>query len=189
MATLSGERSRPRAVRTLMNGLQIAWLPGDHALIADTADRLKVMAGSDAQVEQYVGPPARVAEGLREGQGLLEVAGGLLVLSTLVAQDADHQIAVGRVAAAADRAEDVPAPRQEGQGVRGPSLLPAHLGEEQHGLGFPIRVTEAAAQCEALFEAGGRVGQPALVPAGAREPGQAVGLARLVLQLAGPVAA
>jgi DNA-binding CsgD family transcriptional regulator len=45
-AALSGERDGSRAAAMLMNALHIAWFLGDRALIADTAERLKVLVGS-----------------------------------------------------------------------------------------------------------------------------------------------
>jgi len=46
---MSGERDRLRAVRMLMHAMHIAWFLGDNALIAETADRLRVVGGSDAE--------------------------------------------------------------------------------------------------------------------------------------------
>jgi len=48
-AAMSGERDRLRAVRMLMHAMHIAWFLGDNALIAETADRLRVVGGSDAE--------------------------------------------------------------------------------------------------------------------------------------------
>jgi DNA-binding CsgD family transcriptional regulator len=42
---LSGERDRPRALRMLIDALQIAWLLGDRVLLADTAERLRLLGG------------------------------------------------------------------------------------------------------------------------------------------------
>jgi len=80
-AALSGERDRPRAVRMLMNALQIAWFVGDRALIADTAERLKVLGSS---VE---GPPAALARLMLwlAAQADEQVTDGLPPLADLVA--------------------------------------------------------------------------------------------------------
>jgi DNA-binding CsgD family transcriptional regulator len=48
-AALSGKRDRPRAVRMLMHALHVAWFIGDGALLVDTAERLRVVGGSDAE--------------------------------------------------------------------------------------------------------------------------------------------
>jgi DNA-binding CsgD family transcriptional regulator len=48
-AAQAGERDPARAVRMLMTALHIAWFLGDPALITGTADRLKVLGGSDAE--------------------------------------------------------------------------------------------------------------------------------------------
>jgi DNA-binding CsgD family transcriptional regulator len=45
-AALSGGRDRPRTARMLMDALHIAWCLGDRVLIADTAERLKLLGGS-----------------------------------------------------------------------------------------------------------------------------------------------
>ena len=127
--------------------------------------------------------PAWVAESFCEGQRLPEMAGGAVMLAELVTQDAYHEIGVGHIAATFDRAEYVPATRQKGKGIRGLSLLPTYLGEKERGLSFAVRVAEPSAQPESLFETGRGVGQLALPPVGAREPGQAVDLATGVTQL------
>jgi DNA-binding CsgD family transcriptional regulator len=44
-----GGRDRPRAVRMLMRALQVAWVVGDRALVADTAERLQAVDGSATQ--------------------------------------------------------------------------------------------------------------------------------------------
>jgi hypothetical protein len=63
-------------------------------------------------------------------------------------------------------------------------LRPAHLGQEEHGLGLTVRVRKHSAEPEALFEAGGSLGQPVLAPVCAGKSGQAVDLAPGVAQLA-----
>jgi len=155
--------------------------------LAEMVARLVVRSpgqGYHPEVEESVGFPARVAERLREGQRLLEVARGPLVLAEFAAQNADHEIGVRHVTAAIDRAEYVPATTQQGEGLGRLSLLAAYLGEEERGLRLAVGVGEPSAELEDPFEAGGRLGQQPLPPVGAREPGQAVGLTRDVLQLA-----
>jgi len=130
---------------------------------------------SGPEVEEHVGFPARVAKRLRKGQRLLKMISGLLVLALFVAQDADHEIGVGHVAAAAHRAEHLPATRQEYEGIRRLSLLPAYLGEKECRLGLAVMIAESPAQPKDPLEAGCGVVQPALPPVAARESGQAVG--------------
>src|SRR5262252_5383835 len=72
--------------------------------------------GYHPEVEESVGFPAWVAERLREGQRLLEMVRGPLVLAEFTVQNTDHEIGVGHVAAAIDRAEHVPAAIQQGEG-------------------------------------------------------------------------
>ena len=48
-AALIGERDRPKAARMLMHAMHMAWFIGDRALIADTADRLQLVGGGDAE--------------------------------------------------------------------------------------------------------------------------------------------
>jgi DNA-binding CsgD family transcriptional regulator len=45
---LVGERDRPQALRMLLHAVHIAWFLGD-AVLADTAERLKLVGGSDAE--------------------------------------------------------------------------------------------------------------------------------------------
>src|SRR6266705_6495891 len=99
---------------------------------------------------------------------------GPLVLALLVAQDADHEIGVGHIAATAKCAEHVPATCQERQGIRRLSLLSAYLGEKECRLGLTVMIAEPPAELKDLFEAGCSVGYSALPPVGARESGQAV---------------
>src|SRR5262249_25975066 len=113
--------------------------------------------GRHCQIKQCVGFPARVAECLREGQPLLEMVCGLVEFAALAVDDSDHEIAIGDVAAAAYRAEDFPAGCQEGKSLLESALLPAHLGEKEHGLCVRVRVVEPSAEVETAFEAGGRV--------------------------------
>jgi DNA-binding CsgD family transcriptional regulator/tetratricopeptide (TPR) repeat protein len=80
-AALSGERDRPRAVRMLMNALQIAWFVGDRALIADTAERLQVLGSS---VEGPLAPLVRLMLCLA-AQADERVTDGLPPLADLVA--------------------------------------------------------------------------------------------------------
>jgi hypothetical protein len=58
--------------------------------------------GRHCEIKQGVGFPARVAERLCEGQRLLEMFGGLVEFASLAVHDADHEIAVGHIAAAID---------------------------------------------------------------------------------------
>src|SRR6266702_3980678 len=108
---------------------------------------------------------------------------GPLVLALLVAQDADHEIGVGHIAATAKCAEHVPATCQERQGIRRLSLLSAYLGEKECRLGLTVMIAEPPAELKDLFEAGCSVGYSALPPVGARESGQAVCLPRGIPQL------
>src|SRR6266571_4792945 len=108
---------------------------------------------------------------------------GPLVLALLVAQDADHEIGVGHIAATAKCAEHVPATCQERQGIRRLSLLSAYLGEKECRLGLTVMIAEPPAELKDLLEAGCGVGYSALPPVGARESGQAVGLSRGIPQL------
>jgi DNA-binding CsgD family transcriptional regulator len=48
-AAQAGERDPARAVRMLMTALHVAWFLGDPALVAGTAERLKVLGRSDAE--------------------------------------------------------------------------------------------------------------------------------------------
>src|SRR5215831_8927857 len=140
--------------------------------------------GYHPEVEESIGFPAWIAERLRESQCLLEVARGPLVLAEFAVQDTDHEIGVGHVTAAIDRAEYVPAATQQGEGLGRLSLLAAYLGEKERGLCLAVSVGEPPAKPKDPFEAGGRLTQQALPPVGAREPGQAVGLTRDILQVA-----
>ena len=81
--------------------------------------------GYHPEVEESIGFPAWVAESLREGQRLLEMACGPLVLAEFAAQNTDHEIGVRHVTAAIDRAEYVPATTQQGEGLGRLSLLAA----------------------------------------------------------------
>jgi DNA-binding CsgD family transcriptional regulator len=49
-AAQAGERDPVRAMRMLMTALHIAWFLGDPALVAGTAERLKLLGGSDAEL-------------------------------------------------------------------------------------------------------------------------------------------
>ena len=139
--------------------------------------------GGQPELEVCVRLPAWVAKCLRKGQCPLEMVGGPLVLAQFAVHDADHEIGVGDIAAATDRAKYVPAARQEGKGRRLLSLLAANLGEKEPGFGFAVGVGESPAELKDLFEAGGSIAQPTLATVGARKSGQAVGLPRDVPQL------
>src|SRR5215467_15911528 len=141
-------------------------------------------SGGQAEVEANVGFPAWVAESLRKFQRVLEMICGPLVLAEFAIQNADHEICVGHIAAAIDLAENFLATAEQCERVRRLSLLPAHLGEKQRGLGLTVGVGEFPAELEGPFKAGGSLGQPALTPVGACEPGQAVRFPSDVLQLA-----
>jgi DNA-binding CsgD family transcriptional regulator len=80
-AALSGERDRPRALRMLMHALQVAWFLGDGALLADTAERLRVVGGSDAE------PPEPLVRLMlwSAGQADERLTNGLPPLADLVA--------------------------------------------------------------------------------------------------------
>jgi len=110
--------------------------------------------GYHPEIEESIGFPARVAERLREGQRLLEMARGPLVLAEFAVQNTDHEIGVRHVAAAIDRAENVPATTQQGEGFGRLSLLAAYLGEKERGLRLAVGVGEPPAELEDPFEAG-----------------------------------
>jgi hypothetical protein len=95
-----------------------------------------------------------------------------------------HQIGVGDISTAIDRAKHFAAGCQEAESVSEPSLLPTYLGEKEHGLGLAVRVVEPPTKRKALFEAGRGVGESVLAPVGAGESGQGVDLAPGVAQLA-----
>src|SRR5215470_18206283 len=112
------------------------------------------------------------------------MARGPRVLAEFAVQHADHEIGVRHVTAAIDRAEYLPATTQQGEGLGRLSLLTAYLGEEERGLRLAVGVGEPPAELKDPLEAGGRLSEQPLPPVGTREPRQAVGLTRDVLQLA-----
>jgi hypothetical protein len=58
--------------------------------------------GCHPEVKERIGFPAWVAESLGKGECPLEMVCGLLVLAEFAAQNADHEIGVGYIAAAFD---------------------------------------------------------------------------------------
>jgi DNA-binding CsgD family transcriptional regulator/tetratricopeptide (TPR) repeat protein len=59
-AAQAGERDPARAARMLITALHVAWFLGDPALVAGTADRLKVRGGSDAEPLASLAPLVRL---------------------------------------------------------------------------------------------------------------------------------
>jgi len=116
-----------------------------------------------------------VAESFCEGQRLPEMAGGAVMLAELVTQDAYHEIGVGHIAPLST-SRICPATRQKGKASAG--VFAADVPWRKRAwLSFAVRVAEPRHNPRACSKTGRGIGQLALPPVGAREPGQAVDLA------------
>src|SRR5262249_44557624 len=109
---------------------------------------------------------------------------GAVEFAALVAENADDEIAVSDIAAAADGPEDLAARCQQLESIFEPSLLAAHLSEKEHRLSLAIGGVEPPAECKAVFEARGGVGESVLPPVGASKSRQGVDLPSGVAQFA-----
>jgi ATP/maltotriose-dependent transcriptional regulator MalT len=133
-AALTIGRDRTRAVRMLMNALHTAWLVGDPALIADTAERLRSMGGSDADplaplVQLMLSSAAQVQQ--RPGEDLPRLADIVATARRSLAGNGDDLamvamvcLEVGRTAEARDLAAALVADaRSQGRIGSLPALL------------------------------------------------------------------